>query len=584
MNQTRNPYLIRRAMEHFLFASVLTMTISQLTSTLNSIIVSHLVCPDALAAITLYVPVGLVVTAMSTFVGVGATVLAARAMGSRDKEAVNGILSTALTSVLIVGACFAVAGFLFGDTITSWLTSDEHLAPQLKPYLTVMFGGSVMMMLNQFFSQCICVDGHPLMVTRANVLVLVTNVVLDLLLVGAVGMGIQGSAIATVLAYLLSTLYLSRQFFGRESYIKFGKPAFSKWLGPNLLQGMPMLISNIVLTLMFFFINTIVQGRLGHDGMFVMSVCMNILMIGIMLSNGFGQTILSLGGFLYGQVDYTGTRILVRRCLWFILGITLVLTAFVMLFPGILTRLFGANTPELQAMANTGVIIFIGCLAPICVILTLANLFQMEGRIALSPVVIVQVPIVLLTLLSLFSRSSDDTFIWYAFPASGVVVLALVFLITEFLRFRSRPTRLVPLLLLPKDQTNKVYEVSLKNDVPTFYATIKEMPQLLTSFDLTREQCQLIENCTEELLLNTIQHSGIADNGHYTDLRILQTDDKVTVSLKYEGKAFNPTILSEEKKQMGLKIVSGFSDEMDYKYMYGQNMLYLSWTTVKDER
>ena len=105
------------------------------------------------------------------------------------------------------------------------------------------------------------------------------------------------------------------------------------------------------------------------------------------------------------------------------------------------------------------------------------------------------------------------------------------------------------------------------------------MPQLLTSFDLTREQCQLIENCTEELLLNTIQHSGIADNGHYTDLRILQTDE-----LKYEGKAFNPTILSEEKKQMGLKIVSGFSDEMDYKYMYGQNMLYLSWTTVKDER
>ena len=158
-----------------------------------------------------------------------------------------------------------------------------------------------------------------------------------------------------------------------------------------------------------------------------------------------------------------------------------------------------------------------------------------------------------------------------------MVVLALVFLITEFLRFRSRPTKLVPLLLLPKEQTNKLYEVSLKNDVPTFYATIKEMPELLTSFDLTHEQRQLIENCTEELLLNTIQHSGIADNGHYTDLRILQTDDKVTVSLKYEGKAFNPTILSEEKKQMGLKIVSGFSDEMDYKYMYGQNMLYVNF-------
>ena len=120
-------------MGNFLFASVLTMAISQLTSTVNSIIVSHLVSPDAMAAITLFMPVGLIVTAMSTFVGVGATILAAKAMGSRDKNAVHGILSTALASVLIVGACFAIAGFGFGGPITSLLTTDEHLAPLLKP-------------------------------------------------------------------------------------------------------------------------------------------------------------------------------------------------------------------------------------------------------------------------------------------------------------------------------------------------------------------------------------------------------------------------------------------------------------------
>ena len=577
MEEIRNQYLISRAMRHFLFAAVLTMTISQLTSTLNSIIVSHLVCPDALAAITLYVPAGLVVTAMSTFVGVGATVLAARAIGRRDRKAVSGILSTALVSVLMVGACFAVVGILFGDTVTSWLTDDEHLAPQLKPYLMVMQGGAVVMMLNQLFSQCLCVDGHPLMVTRANILVLVTNVVLDLLLVGVAGMGIQGSAVSTILAYMVSTLYLSRRLFSRQSYIKFGKPAFAQWLGPNLLQGMPMLISNIVLTLMFFAINTMVQGRLGHDGMFVMSVCMNILMIGIMLSNGFGETILSLGGFLYGQLDYTGTRILVRRCLWFVLGITLAFSAFVMLFPGVLTGLFGANTPELRAMANTGVTIFIGSLAPVCIILTLASLFQMEGRITLSSVVIAQIPIVLLSLLSLFTASSDDTHIWYAFPVSGCVVLITTFLVTETLRFKNRPNKLVPLLLLPKDPKNRLYEVSLKNDVSKFHSVIEDMPQLLMPFNLTSEQRQHIGICTEELLLNIIQHSGIAGDGHYTDMRIIETDDKLTVSLKYEGKAFNPTLLPERERQFGLKIVTGLSDEMDYKYMYGQNMLYLSW-------
>ena len=120
-------------MGNFLFASVVTMLINQLTTTVDGVIVGHLVCPDALSAITLFIPVSLVITAMNTFVGIGATILAAKAMGKRDKAAVSGILSTALACVLIVGVCFAVLGFLFSDTVTSWLTTDPHLAPQLKP-------------------------------------------------------------------------------------------------------------------------------------------------------------------------------------------------------------------------------------------------------------------------------------------------------------------------------------------------------------------------------------------------------------------------------------------------------------------
>lgn len=578
----RNAYLIKRAMGNFLLASVVTMIINQLTTTVDGIIVGHLVCPDALAAITLYIPVSLVITAMNTFVGIGATILAAKAIGSRDKAAVSGILSTAMACVLMVGACLGIMGFLFSDDVTSWLTTDPHLAPQLKPYLTVMLGFAVMPMLSQFVNQCISVDGHPIKVTQAVVLIFVTNTVLDLLLVGVFGMGIQGSAIATICAYAASILYLIRHLFSSQSDIKFRKPAFSKWLLPNLAQGTPMLISNIVLMLMFYAINTIVQNRLGHDGMFVMSVCMNILMIGMMLSNGFSETILSLGGFLYGQLDYTGTRMLVKRCLCYILGITLAFTVFVVLFPGMLTQLFGANTPELQLLANTGVGIFIFCVTPVCLILVLANLFQMEGRITLTPVIILLLPVAMLSLLWLFAKSANGTFIWYAFPVSGCVVLLTTYLITEILRIKSRPTALMPLLLLPKDNSCLLYEVSLANNVPSFHEAIVSIHRFIQQVELTPSLRYHIQSCTEELLINTIQHSGIDGNGHFTDMRLIQIDDKISFSLKYEGRAFNPTTLSEEAKKIGMKLVTNFCYDIDYKYMYGQNMLFLSWATTTD--
>ena len=144
----RNAYLITKAMKNFLIASVLTMAINQLNTSVDGIIVSHLVGPDALSAVTLYLPVNLIVTALGTLLGIGATIIAAKAIGRRDKEAVSGILSTALASLILAGICLGIAGFAFADVITGWLTQDEHLYPQLRAYLSVMLGLGLMPMLN----------------------------------------------------------------------------------------------------------------------------------------------------------------------------------------------------------------------------------------------------------------------------------------------------------------------------------------------------------------------------------------------------------------------------------------------------
>ena len=124
MEQTRKPYLTNNALKYFLTASVLTMAINQLNTTADGIIVSHLVGPDALSAVTLYVPINLMVSALGTLLGIGATIIAAKAIGRRDKEAVCGILSTALISLVLAGICLFGAGFIFGEEITGILTSD----------------------------------------------------------------------------------------------------------------------------------------------------------------------------------------------------------------------------------------------------------------------------------------------------------------------------------------------------------------------------------------------------------------------------------------------------------------------------
>lgn len=575
----RNAYLITKAMKNFLIASVLTMAINQLNTTVDGIIVSHLVGPDALSAVTLYLPVNLIVTALGTLLGIGATIIAAKAIGRRDKEAVSGILSTALASLILAGICLGIAGFAFADVITGWLTQDEHLYPQLLAYLSVMLGLGLMPMLNQFLGQCVDIDGFPLNVTKAVLLIFVCNILLDLILVGALNMGIRGSAFATTLAYVIAILFHCRHLFGPQSDIrfKFQVSAFKKYIGPNLVQGLPLLISNVILVVLFYSMNSIVQGRLGHNGMFVMSVCLNIFMIGMMLSNGFGSTILSLGGFLYGQSDFTSVRFLVKKCLLAILIITLGFSVLVEAAPSLLTRLFGANTPELEALANDGVRIFIVCLAPFCLVLTLANLYQVLGRLALSPLLVISFPVVLLSCMTLFASHNSDSMLWYAFPVSGILIFLFAFIVAEFIRLKSRPRKLMTLTLLPLENYDHVYEVSLKNTKEDFYQAISRLPEVIGAFQIDEATQRQAVSSTEELLLNTIQHSGIEGNGHYSDLRMVLTEKKFTVSMKYEGTPFNPIALNEDDRKIGLRILFGQAKDVDYKYMYGQNMMYLSW-------
>lgn len=398
--------------------------------------------------------------------------------------------------------------------------------------------------------------------------------------------GIVGSAIATILAYIFGTAFLCCHLFSKQSGIHFhlALSAFSKYLRPNLIQGLPMLISNIVLTTLFFAMNTIVQGNLGHNGMFVMSVCMNIFLIGLMLGNGFGSTITSLGGFLYGQRDYAGVRFLVNRCLQAILILTLAFTLFVEVAPGVITNLFGANTPELKLLVNDGLRVFILCLAPFCLIIAMANHFQMIGRIALSPILILMIPVFLLSLMKLFALldpSPDTTrhtpLLWYAFPVSSGIVFLCAFLVSEIIRFKERPTPLTLLTLLPLNSSDQIHELSIPNDETHFNQTIGNLKDIISQFYMDEKRINQIANSVEELLLNTLQHSGIKDNGHYSDIRFIKTDDRFTVSLKYEGRTFNPLLLNADNRKLGLNIVFGLSDEVDYKYMYGQNMVYLSW-------
>ena len=132
-------------------------------------------------------------------------------------------------------------------------------------------------------------------------------------------------------------------------------------------------------------LNAIVMHVQGADGMFILSVCIQILSIGMLVIGGAGNAITGIGGRLYGERDWNGMLRLFDSIFKKVLGGAALITLLIFLFPSLLARLFGANE-DLLAVSEQPLRLFSLVLIPLAVTLMLANIFLItnKGKLASS--------------------------------------------------------------------------------------------------------------------------------------------------------------------------------------------------------
>ena len=134
----RNSYLTSHALRNYLWASLLSSGAMQLTVTVDAIIMGHFVGSNALSAINLVMPLTMVISALSTLIGVGPAIMASKAIGNREYTKVNMVFSSAIFQAVFIGGCIGVGCWRFSSEIASLLCKNHYLLPYLTDYLQVL--------------------------------------------------------------------------------------------------------------------------------------------------------------------------------------------------------------------------------------------------------------------------------------------------------------------------------------------------------------------------------------------------------------------------------------------------------------
>ena len=250
----------------------LSQLFQQLYNTADSWIVGNFLGKEALAAVNSSGSLIHLLTSFFVGASMGAGVVISRYFGAGDLDRVSRAVHTNMVFATICGLAMSLFGVIMTPQILRWMGVPEEVLPRSVEYLRFYFLGCVPVVLYNSMKGMMNAVGDSRRPLYYLIVSSVLNVALDLLFVGALGLGVAWAAIATVISQTVSALLCLRQFMRKETVYTL------EWkklrIDPQSLKeivkyGLPTGVQNSVIG----FANVLVQTNINSFGSLAMAAC-----------------------------------------------------------------------------------------------------------------------------------------------------------------------------------------------------------------------------------------------------------------------------------------------------------------------
>ena len=255
-NLTEGP--VARTLFMFALPSLGVNILQSLNGSVNSIWIGRFLGEKALAAGSNANMIMFLMFSSLFGFSMATTILIGQAVGRRDVETVRRTIGSALGMFGLAGIVTAALGWVFTPQLLHLLATPTEAFPLALVYLRVIFLGMPFSFMSILLSSSLRGVGDAVTPLGNVVLNVALDIVLNPVFILGVGpipaMGIAGSALATLVAGLISLVVLVYRIYARDLAIRL-RGAELGWLRPTrafvkpiLGMGLPMGVSMIVMS------------------------------------------------------------------------------------------------------------------------------------------------------------------------------------------------------------------------------------------------------------------------------------------------------------------------------------------------
>ncbi len=377
---------IGKLMWEYTLPAILGTVVMSLYNIVDRIFIGQGVGALAISGLALTMPFSIVLMAFGMLIGAGSASRISITLGENNKDKAEKILGNAITLTFIMSGTAILLSMIFMDDILRLFGGTDNTLQYAREYMMIIIPGGIFTALYFGMNNILRASGHPKKAMQNIMLGAIINTVLDPIFIFVFDWGIQGAAWATVISYLIGTIHVGRQFFGKNSTLRFHwnnlKPQKDIILSIVSI-GMSPFSMQIGTSMVVIFINSTLLNYGGDLAIGAYGIINSINMLIVMFIVGLNQGTQPIVGFNYGAGNYSRMfttikkAVIVATCFsvfGFILGI---------IFPRMAVSLFTNDINMIDISANAmriSVIMF----PVIGIQIVISNFFQSIGKAKIS--------------------------------------------------------------------------------------------------------------------------------------------------------------------------------------------------------
>ncbi len=336
----------------------------------------------AMTGIGLSLPFMMLLSAVSSLVGIGASALISIKLGEDKKEEAQGLLGNAITMIIGLMLLMTVLGLLFKVPILKAFGASDATLPYGVDYMTVILYGAIFQGIGTGLVNVVRASGHPVKSMIIIIVGTLVNIILDPILIFTLNMGISGAALATVIAQIVTTILIIRHFLSEKSQIKIEKEKLKLHvvnIKSILSIGFAPFAMQLASVMVSIISNNALKAHGGDVAIGAMTIINSVMVLFLMSAMGVTQGAAPIIGFNYGAKRYDRVKKVLKLELAAVTSICTITFILVQAFPVMLSSIF-TSEPDLISKASSGMRLFLLMLPLLSAQIVGASYFQSIGE------------------------------------------------------------------------------------------------------------------------------------------------------------------------------------------------------------